>query len=304
MQTSARVHHLAQACLLALVLPTACGSGDNLPATDAESGGTSAESGTQTSSSPTTENGVTTNDSPTGDPLTDGSTETDGTPGLDREVCDRYLECVAVVSPGALPDAQQGFGENGTCWQGTTAEMQQCIDACQAGLVQLHMASPDEPKCALCQSNEDCEGGATCVNGECRDSFCGDGIVDPDEICDDKEFCDADCSGPSTCSPLTGAGCNETLNCSFDFVDPVCLDDSDLPDVGENCGSGYCKEGAICFSAEYCKAEFPRCMALCNAQQNPSTCPLGQTCVAFEQLGQVDFFFPPDELANYIGLCK
>ncbi len=63
------------------------------------------------------------------------------------EVCERYLDCLAVAAPSELPDAQQGYGPDGTCWQGSPETAEQCLDACRAGLEQLHGALPDEPRC-------------------------------------------------------------------------------------------------------------------------------------------------------------
>src|SRR5262245_13263784 len=55
--------------------------------------------------------GDATGDEPTGGPATSG----DATGGpASREVCDDYLDCLAVVAPTELPAAQQGFGPEGT----------------------------------------------------------------------------------------------------------------------------------------------------------------------------------------------
>lgn len=74
------------------------------------------------------------------------------------EVCEQYLDCLAKVSPGGLPEAQQGFGPDGTCWQGSPETAEQCLDACQAGLAQWHEAFPDEPNCGAVNSMDGVDG--------------------------------------------------------------------------------------------------------------------------------------------------
>lgn len=92
--------------------------------------------------------GSATGNDPTGGMTSETSTGDDPTEGLpSMEVCERYLDCLAEVAPGGLPDAQQGYGPDGTCWKGDLKTAEQCLNACQAGLDQWHEAFPDEPEC-------------------------------------------------------------------------------------------------------------------------------------------------------------
>ena len=85
---------------------------------------------------------------PTGGMTSESSTGDDPTGGLpSMEVCERYLDCLAQVAPGGLPEAQQGYGPDGTCWKGSLQTAEQCLEACQVGLDQWHETVPDEPKC-------------------------------------------------------------------------------------------------------------------------------------------------------------
>lgn len=298
MWTSARQRPSAEICTLGIMLIVACGTNSSEPST----GGT-ADSTSEVSNPP---DASTTASNPTDDPTaTGGSTETGNTPGLNHEICNRYLACVAAVAPGSLPMAQQGFGEDGTCWQGTEAEMQQCIDACKAGLAQFHTTSPDEPDCALCQGNADCGTDETCEDGECRSTSCGDGIVESNEVCDDTEFCDPDCAGPVACSPFNGAGCTGDKACVFDSTQPACMPDRGLIPIGDECSSGTCDEGSVCLNVEGCETPpgIPCCKPICNATLGSEACPPGLKCYSFKELGTIDGFYPPDELAEYIGYC-
>lgn len=298
MWTSAQLSPHFGSWALAVALTAACGDGSGT--SDGTSGATNTTANLTSGATNTTSDpsgGSATTDSPTG-----GSGETGSTP-LSQEACERYLACVAVAAPASLPSAQQGFGENGTCWQGSAAEMQQCIDACQAGLEELHMASPDEPACALCQGNEDCEGGQTCMNGECRIGICGDGIVESDEICDDQVYCQDDCRGPSDCSPLNGAGCPEGSVCIFDPQFAACKPDSgDLPQGGEQCKVDTCGEGFGCFFLCFNEQQAPCCETLCNVDLEGEDCPAGQSCVSVRDVNVLGVE-PSQDLAEYIGIC-
>lgn len=94
-----------------------------------------------------------TGDDPTGgasmSTATDGaSTDGDATGGPpSMAVCEQYLDCLAEVAPDALPNAQQGFGPDGTCWQGSFETAEQCRNACAAGLAMWHETFPAEPSC-------------------------------------------------------------------------------------------------------------------------------------------------------------
>ncbi|WP_434420793.1 hypothetical protein [Nannocystis pusilla] len=92
-----------------------------------------------------------------------------GAPPGNRELCNRYIECVAVTNPGGLLDAQEDFGEASSCWTGTPADAELCITACKAGLAQGHALAPEEPACFECAADDECDvgNGETCVEGDC-----------------------------------------------------------------------------------------------------------------------------------------
>lgn len=114
----------------------------------------------------------------TGGPVTEGSPTTGptattddptGGPSANRELCNRYIECVAVTNPGGLLDAQEDFGEASSCWTGTPADAELCITACKAGLAQGHALAPEEPACFECASDDECDvdSGEACIDGNC-----------------------------------------------------------------------------------------------------------------------------------------
>ena len=124
---------------------------------------------------------------------TEGGTDTDGEPTTGgpaptREACDHYLDCLAVVSPAELPAAQTGFGPDGSCWDGPPESIAQCIQACESSLKDLNKSNPTEPACYLCDGDEDCPQGTSCLPGECRPPNCGDGQIDDDEERDGQGF--------------------------------------------------------------------------------------------------------------------
>jgi cysteine-rich repeat protein len=103
---------------------------------------------------------------------------------------------------------------------------------------------------------------------------CGDGIVEPGEVCDDgntvdTDDCRNDCSGPFCCTldPLQQMRCDDNDPCTDDSRDPVagcihvpngrcCQRDAD-------CGSGMCRVCDGCFLYPWaCCAQGSTCIAL------------------------------------------
>ncbi|MFZ6185799.1 hypothetical protein [Nannocystis pusilla] len=226
----------------------------------------------------------------TGDATTTGEAE----PG--REICEVYLDCLAVTVPEMLPSAQMGFGQSGTCWEGTPEAMQQCIDACVAGIDQLHMSFPDEPKCFECAETADCPAGERCVAGGCAPPKCGDGIVDEGELCDYPEGGCFDCD-ELLCNPLTNQGCEATEFCQLYFDGTTeCNEGPPLPE-GASCSFDYpaCDAGLICMPGGYllgCDDE-ACCTPLCDLQ-NGAVCPAGLNCN--------NTYFLDKPVGNY-GMC-
>ncbi|MFZ6180091.1 hypothetical protein [Nannocystis pusilla] len=134
--------------------PNPSGNPDNTTSTTSDD-----SDGPVTEGPPTT--GPTSTTSTTGDPT--------GGPALGRDLCNRYIECVAVTNPGGLLDAQEDFGEASSCWTGTPADAELCLTACKAGLAQGHELAPDEPACFECASDDECDvgKGKTCMEGNC-----------------------------------------------------------------------------------------------------------------------------------------
>lgn len=255
-----------------------------------------------------------TDSSVTGGQETSAGTDTGGQ--SEREICDRYLACVAVVAPGELPAAQMGFGSKGSCWQGSEDEAELCLEACASGLETFNEAFPDEEKCGVCQENAECDmaGGELCYFGKCTVTSCSDGVVDAKEVCDGQPGCDADCLGPSECNLFSNHGCTLSLRCSLAPVDgagdksAVCTSSSDFPrlSTGESCGDdvyAVCDLGLGCASAKLLPSCEPGlgngcCTSLC-VLSDTSACSPSQKCVPYED---TDGFGLAPEL-SYLGLC-
>lgn len=272
-----------------LVLGAACGPDsdplDTVPGTQSGAGSNS--------------NGTESGEEPTGG-VTEGSgTETGGV-ALTREVCDRYLECLAVTQPGQLPAAQMGFGAEGTCWEGPPEQIEQCITACYTGLEGMHEVSPDEPNCFQCEQDADCVTGERCVMGGCYLTYCGDGVVEHDEVCDDpNDVSCVDCGAHPNlaCNPFSDAGCGPGEACHFDtFSDTAQCVSGELTKLGDGAiclpgSEGYCAPGLVCVYGIYvdgCAGD-RCCTPLCNTQQ-PDVCPDGRVC-------------GPADMSNYVGVC-
>lgn len=236
---------------------------------------------------------------PSGDPSGDPTDEPTGGAGSHR-VCDLYLNCLAVIAPTELPAAQQGFGPDGTCWQGSQASADQCLMACKTGLTEWHEVYPDEPACGLCQADADCTGDNLCYDGECgppRPAKCGNETLDADEVCDNPD-CDEDCLGPAVCNPLNQAGC---------AVGEVCLHRSpemllcepkaaDMAQLGEPCDAeNICVAGSLCmfpFFVPNCTGE-GCCASFCDLA-NGGDCQF--ECVSAEG-------FLDKSLRAHVGVC-
>lgn len=285
-----------------LVLGAGCGSEDDpldtLPGT-LSGGGASSMPGS--GSSPTSEPPPTSGEAPTsgtdGEMTGGAETETGGAEPT-REVCEKYLDCIAVATPEALPGAQMGFGPNGTCWDGPPESIEQCIAACVAGLDTLRLTNLDVPQCVDCIDAAECAGELVCYEGQCVDGYCGDGIVDDDEVCDDPN--DYYCEGCEfhqylQCNPFSGKGCDPGEECIYGYNNggTPCVQ-GDLPGLGDGAtcdpwNGDYCGPGLTCADASLiagCPGD-GCCTLVCNTQE-PDECPNGRECVP-------DIF--------YIGVC-
>lgn len=265
-------------------LAAACGGSSDATAS------TSSMTGSATS-------GPTTEDPPTSGP-TAGTGDTGDAPALMREPCERYLGCLAQTTPELLPAAQAAWGAEGSCWLLPMAEIQQCLDGCQTALDAAHELYPDEPACGLCLAADDCADGEDCIAGECRPAGCGDGLVGPGEVCD-NQYCDEDCRGPTPCSPLQGAGCDDGEMCVFGGGKTTCVAEVPGVGLGESCDQAECAPGFTCTAGD---AECPGstcCRAYCDTAAED--CPADTTCIALTEL--VPNISIPPEIAAYIGIC-
>jgi hypothetical protein len=254
--------------------------------------------------------GETTTDTPTGDPTT-GSAGPGG-----REVCDRYIQCIAVTTPNGLPDAQAGFGDDSACWSNGPDDAELCAQACQTGLDQAHEAFPLEEKCYACLVDSECAADERCLKGDCTTTDCGDGIVDAEEVCDFTEGCALDCQGGTNCNPISHYGCADFEACSVvfygsEFYETECTEVfPPTGGFGEGCGEGEeifeyyaCDPGLECVPESV--ADFSCdldgcCTPYCDL--GAPSCPMGFQCVAyntvFASLGQ-----QVGPVLAYLGVC-
>lgn len=234
-----------------------------------------------------------------GEPTGGGTGEMSGTP---YEWCQRYIACLAVTEPNALPEAQAGFGEDSDCWTGTASDAELCQTACLTGIEQHQPLAPEEPACFRCNDDSECDPAddASCIEHRCVPN-CGNGEIEPDEVCDLSFVCD-DCKTGVACSPYTGVGCEVGDKCVFsevgDNVECVAEKDTDVGvgevcEDGESCGKGlYCVHKTF-FTTYECAGE-ACCAPYCNLT-GPDSCPEGAGCLELFGNG-----VPP---LDYVGLC-
>jgi hypothetical protein len=281
------------ALALGLIGLSACkGSDSSEETSDTVSETSMGVTGAATSNSSTT-------DTP-GEPTTGGAES--------HAVCDAYLACIAAVMPGALPTAQAGFGEDGTCWQGSAEEAQQCLDGCANGKAMYHEAFPDAPACYVCASNDDCAAGENCFKGSCAVG-CGNGLVEPGEVCDSGGDCYDKCNGPGECSPLTNEGCDDGYACTLDFPggdyeyqSVACDLRGESVGLGGNCNGTPCNPGLICMVGEKgaCGEVDDCCVQVCDTAAS-NTCSDGRTCNALQGHGVVPYNL--EGWLQYLGVC-
>jgi cysteine-rich repeat protein len=95
----------------------------------------------------------------------------------------------------------------------------------------------------LCaNSDRRCPGGTQCTaaGDGCITGTCGNGVIDPGEICDDGNLvngddCSRDCQSSTTCGNGTidpGEACDDSNNVSGDGCSADCRSD-------ETCGNGF-----------------------------------------------------------------
>lgn len=259
-----------------------------IPSSGSGSGGSGDE--------PTTGGEASTGSQPTGG-------ETGGMSGAPYEWCQRYLACLAVTDPEALPGAKEGFGEDSDCWKGSASDAELCETACITGIEQHQGLAPDEPACYRCTTDDECDPGAdeSCVEHQCIPD-CGNGVIDEDEICELSQVCD-DCKTGYICSPLNNAGCEPGQKCVLLDTDEgvACLPESETDrgdleacDTIDSCAQGlHCTHSMIFFDGD-CPGD-ACCTGYCNLDA-PNSCPEGRNCQPYILNG-----IPP---LDYLGLCR
>ncbi len=122
----------------------------------------------------------------------------------------------------------------------------------------------DGSECAFANVND-----GLCDTGVCFGRDCGNGHIDPGEMCDDGntedlDGCSADCTSDETCGngvvdPLRGEQCDDGNDidgdtCQTSCLVPVCGDE--IVDIGEVCDDGNFVDGdgcnSVCTSDEIC----------------------------------------------------
>ncbi len=145
--------------------------------------------------------------------------------------------------------------------------------ACWGVLGLASCFAPVYPVGILCSGNDTCPPGQSCdVDGVCRiapqqGAQCGNGIVEPDEICDDGNTEDND-----ECS----ADCKRTPACGDGVIDP-----------GEACDDGNIQAGDGCSTQctlERCGNGTLDSNELCD---NGAQCADGRTCVTNDQCADI-----------------
>ncbi len=87
---------------------------------------------------------------------TDPTAAADETSTVDAEhpACAQYIECVAALAPGAVAEAIDGFGPQGSCWTPQTVDL--CIQSCIDARHDLMMVDPEAMECWDCRDDTEC----------------------------------------------------------------------------------------------------------------------------------------------------
>jgi len=119
--------------------------------------------------------------------------------------------------------------------------------------------------------------------------FCGDSVVQDDEMCDGGPGCDDECRFEDyLCNPLNDAGCSEGFRCGASdvLVESFSCQIPGTGDVGDSCtgapeNDSDCGAGLTClfnFNTPLCDAG-NCCVDYCDLVE--PECPDGQECRAF-----------------------
>jgi hypothetical protein len=227
-----------------------------------------------------------------GDPTDSG----DGDP-TPVNLCQGLIDCVSAVQPEALSSYVLLYGPEGECYDIAGLTMEDCWAECDAIRKGLAEAFPDEPACGP--------------------PHCGNGELDPDEMCDGEQGCSGTCiyeSSELDCSPLTQVGCDFPEDRCAAIVDEwgdgafICSGGSSFDPVaefGEACfGLHQCIEpNAVCENRPDCIDDYccvPTCY-LGATDEDFGSCPTGYTCTSLDDLYLPEVGWPAG--AEQVGLC-
>lgn len=216
----------------------------------------------------------------TGDTGDTGDTDDPGGSD-DWNACLALLECVRTVDPATLSSLATAYGPDGSCYDISGVTKEDCWAECEA----LRKTYAEDN-----------------LLPECAPFSCGDGILDPHEMCDaiTEDSCNAHCElWEHDCNPLTQLECD---------TDSQCIADTEVfstfPEGGQTlkylfrCVFAFPGDLGMhenCWGDGICSAEFPACgsgaaMPQCNHEmcctqycaRGPSSldadCPEGYSC--------------------------
>jgi hypothetical protein len=221
----------------------------------------------------------------------------DGDPAPTVNLCEGLIECVSAVQPEALSSYVLLYGPEGECYDIAGLTVEDCWAECDAIRKGLAEAFPDEPACGP--------------------PNCGNGKLDPDEMCDGEESCSGTCvydHDSLRCSPITQVGCDEdqrceqtvdewgdgAFSCWGDF-----FEEPPASEFSEPCGSSHeCIDtNAVCETRPDC-IDNACCVPTCylgETDEDFGACPVGYTCMSLDELYLPEVYWPPG--SDLVGLC-
>jgi hypothetical protein len=195
-------------------------------------------------------------------------------------VCAKYVACAIAAAPGGAAAILAAYGPSGTCWNETPAVANECVTACQNGIVGLH---PSEPTaCPLCASDADCSSAKPACDaskGECVEctgnSYCSsDRPICRNDACDYGCLDDAQCTSSANRCDTTTNSCVECLVASDCAGNPSGFGcDASTHQCG--CGLLFSLSGPQCPAGQICEGTLsgfccqPDCTNLECGKANP-----------------------------------
>lgn len=174
----------------------------------------------------------------------DGEAGGDCAPYRDPELGDEYGwgcddgTCVAYEDQDGDEWAD---GTESFCSDGIDGDLDGTIDCDDADC-------DDDPACADCLADEDCEDGNVCTTDSCVDGVCVQGFNN--NPCDDGDVCttDDECKDGGVCMGGPALDCDDGDPCTLDSCDPLtgCVHEF-IPECGNAC------EGVVCNVGEHCE---------------------------------------------------